>query len=85
MNTSLTHGLKILELLEPMTDFMAPHFTTDPGMIYLLSSMTPERQQAYLHEYMHVLVKAAALNDGIFQHVDDWSSGAIWLKPGKKM
>lgn len=74
-----------IEYLEPMTDLLSRVFIDDPIIRYMLSSLPDDRRIAYMRPYMHVLMKAAMLNDGIFQEAQNWSCGAVWMLPGKRV
>lgn len=66
-----------------MTDLMARVFVDDPAIKFMLSSLPDDARLAYMRPYMHTLMKAATLNKGVFQEVNGFSCGAVWMLPGK--
>lgn len=54
-------------------------------MRFMTSSLSGEEHLAYLPTYMGSLLKAAMLNDAIFQEANDFSSCAIWVLPGRRV
>ena len=51
----------------------------------MLSSLSDADRLAYLPTYIHSLLRAAMLNDAVFQEANDWSCCAIWMLPGKRV
>ena len=51
----------------------------------MLSDLSDPDRLKYLSDYIHVLLKASALNDGAFQEANDWSCCAVWMPPGKRI
>ena len=51
----------------------------------MLSDLSETDRLAYHDQYMHILLKASALNDGAFQEANDWSCAAVWMPPGKRI
>lgn len=49
----------------------------------MMSSLSEEARLSYFPSYMHSLLKAASLNDAVFEEANDWSCAAVWMKPGK--
>ena len=74
-----------LEYLSKATEVIARNFTEDPAIRYMLCDLPDDERLAYLPTYMHCLLKASALNDGIFQEANDWSCAAVWMPPGKRV
>ncbi|KAF2168866.1 hypothetical protein M409DRAFT_20879, partial [Zasmidium cellare ATCC 36951] len=64
---------------------LAKIFRDDPIIRYMLSSLDPTARAAYMQEYFHTLLKAAALSAGIFQQAASWSCIAVWLPPGSRL
>ena len=58
-------------------------FADDPVIAYMLCSLSPEARHEYLYTYFTKLMTASALNGGIFEVADDWSSCLILIPPGK--
>ena len=67
------------------TELLAKVFTTDPVLRFMLSGLSDEARLAYLPEYMHSILKAAALNDASFVEANDFSCCAVWMPPGKRV
>jgi hypothetical protein len=74
-----------LEYLPKATEVIARNFKEDPAIKYMLCDLPEDERLAYLPTYIHSLLKASALNDGVFQEANDWSCAAIWMPPGKRV
>jgi hypothetical protein len=69
-----------------MCDLQNDAFRDDPAMRLACSVLPEAEAEAYRRQFLHVLYKAAALNDAVFQFApDNKSCGGIWLKPGKRV
>ncbi|PIA90920.1 putative N-acetyltransferase [Cercospora beticola] len=66
-------------------DLLAVIFRDDPVIRFMLCSLTQQQRDAYIKEWFQTVLQAAAVNDAIFQEADNWSSVAVWMKPGKKV
>lgn len=75
----------IAEYLPKATEVIARNFTEDPTLRYMLCDLSDADRLAYLPAYIHILLKASALNAGAFQEAADWSCAAIWMLPGKRI
>jgi hypothetical protein len=68
-----------------------PIFATDPVITYMLCSMRSQAARlAYLPDYFTTLLKAAALNGGSFDAIEDPHGGdyeacAVLIPPGKRV
>ena len=51
----------------------------------MMSSLSDEARASYLPAYMHALLKAAALNDALFEEANDWACTAVWMPPCKRV
>ncbi|KAK3075256.1 hypothetical protein LTR53_001621 [Teratosphaeriaceae sp. CCFEE 6253] len=60
-------------------------FKDDPVLTYMLCNLSPEARHAYLYTYFTSLLTASALNGGIFEEADDWSSCSVLIPPGKRV
>ena len=47
--------------------------------------MSAEKRLAYLPSYLGKILTAAALNNAVFDEIDDWSSCAVWILPGYRV
>lgn len=73
------------DYIDRHTALLARVFATDPAITYMLSDLTPAKRAAYLPRYMHTLLRASMLNAGVFVEAADWSCGAVWMLPGKRV
>jgi hypothetical protein len=73
----MSHSIRILK------STLSKAFEKDPTITYLLSSLTPSKRLAYLPQYFHVILSAAASNNGIFDEIDNWKSCGVLMPPGK--
>ncbi|QIX02323.1 hypothetical protein AMS68_007840 [Peltaster fructicola] len=60
-------------------------FKDDPAFRYMLQHMSDGERYAYLYRYFTKLLKAAALNHGIFEEIEYFSSATVVLPPGKRL
>lgn len=73
------------EYRQGATDLLANVFTTDPVIRFMTSDLSEEQHLAYLPSYMGALLKAASLNDAIFQEANGWACTAVWMLPRRKV
>ncbi|KAK3690827.1 hypothetical protein LTR37_018955 [Vermiconidia calcicola] len=71
--------------LPKAAELISRTFTEDPVIKFMLSSLSDEDRLAYMPTYMHTLLKAATLNDGLIQEANDWCCCAVWMPPGKRV
>jgi hypothetical protein len=72
--------------LLPAAALLAPVFETDPVITWLLSSLpSAAARSSYLPTYFRTLLKAAALNDAVFDEIDDWKCCSVLIPPGKRV
>jgi hypothetical protein len=86
-----------LYLIPPLTERLpttvslyVPIFAPDPVITYMLSSMPSQAARlAYLPDYFSTLLKAAALNGGSFDVIEDpsgeYEACAVLIPPGKRV
>ena len=67
------------------TALISKTFTTDPVIRFMLSSLPDNDRLAYLPAYISTLLKAAAINDAVFEEANDWACCAVWMPPGKQV
>lgn len=83
-----SYALLILDTWTPertrkASRFLAKEFEDDPVIRYMLCAFKSEEKRIqYLPYYFDILIKAAALNHGIFDEANDWSACAVWMPPG---
>jgi hypothetical protein len=51
----------------------------------MLCSLSDNARNEYMQQYFNTLIKAAALNDAVFQEANDWSCIAVWMPPGRRV
>jgi len=59
-------------------------FEDDPTVTYTVPSMNREQRLEFLPRYMTALLSSAAMNNAIFDQVDDWKSCGVLMPPGCK-
>jgi hypothetical protein len=77
------------ERLASTVSLLAPVFANDPVINYMLCSMPNQSARlAYLPDYFHTLLKAAALNDANFGAIErdgKYEACAVLMPPGKRV
>jgi len=79
---AITTGGK--ECVHQASDLYKDAFRDDPVFIYMLSRLTDEERYSNLYTYFRGLMTASALNGGIFEEAEDWSSCSVLIPPGKR-
>ena len=51
----------------------------------MLSGMSAQARIAYLPQYFAVLLKAAGMNNAIFDDAADWKACGVLMPPGKRV
>lgn len=73
------------DYLARSAETIAMIFKDDPLIRYFTSSLSKEAHYAYMAPYIYRILKAATLNNAIFQEANDWSCCAVWLLPGARI
>ncbi|KAF4555211.1 Hypothetical protein D9617_3g022830 [Elsinoe fawcettii] len=60
-------------------------FRDDPVLNYMMCDLTAEQHRNYFYTYFTCLMKASALNGGLFQETGDWKSASIIIPPGRRV
>ncbi|TKA73891.1 hypothetical protein B0A55_03797 [Friedmanniomyces simplex] len=60
-------------------------FQDDPVITYMLCNLSTPARHNYLYSYFTSLMTASALNGGIIEQADDWSSCSVLIPPGKRV
>ncbi|KAK4569848.1 hypothetical protein LTR86_002817 [Recurvomyces mirabilis] len=59
-------------------------FRDDPVIAYMLCNLTREERHTYLYKWMTCLMIASAMNGGVFDETEDFSTCLVTIPPGKR-
>ncbi|KAF4552575.1 Acetyltransferase (GNAT) domain-containing protein 1 [Elsinoe fawcettii] len=72
---------KDLDAIDRIAKLYQDAFRDDPAIVYMLCKFSAEERQKHLYYFFRTLMKAAALNDGVFEQRGDWKSCSVLMLP----